>query len=306
MNVTICLCTCQRPALLERLLEKLSTFEWRGLDRHNIHLLVVDNAPLNANRVLVDAFKEGGAAPINASYHEEWQRGLVHARNTAFRIALESGADLIATLDDDDIPQEDWLLRLIEKQRETSVDIVYGTLHAHSSTRVIKQENDRGFGLPPFHTSIANMLITEKLLHMIGKGKGEGEGQFFDSRFNLIGREDTDFCIVALKAGATIASCPQSIVYFYREPSRLSSLALFRRGVAKGYATMEITRKHGTFASLCVLPVKTALKALLILATLPVAMSTEALRMRTCFRLGKLVGVMQGFLRIDPQAYYGG
>ncbi len=70
MNVTICLCTCQRPALLERLLEKLSTFEWRGLDRHNIHLLVVDNAPLNANRVLVDAFKEGGAAPINASYHE--------------------------------------------------------------------------------------------------------------------------------------------------------------------------------------------------------------------------------------------
>ncbi len=220
---------------------------------------------------------------------------------------------MIATLDDDDIPQEDWLLRLIEKQRETSVDIVYGTTHAHSSTPdaillagVIKQENDvkkndRGFGLPPFSTSIANMLVTAKLLHMIGK-----EGQFFDSRFNLIGREDTDFCIVALKAGATIASCPQSIVYFYREPSRLSSLALFRRGVAKGYATLEITRKHGTFASLCVLSVKTALKALLILVTLPVAMSTKALRMRTCFRLGRLVGASQGFLRIAPQAYYGG
>ena len=86
--------TAGRPAELDRCLEAISKQDYPAFD-----VIVVDNST-------GDDETEQIARKWNARYVRELKKGLCRARN---RGALVSSADVIAYLDDDSIPEPDWL-----------------------------------------------------------------------------------------------------------------------------------------------------------------------------------------------------
>jgi succinoglycan biosynthesis protein ExoM len=109
LRVVICVCTCQRPRMLQACLDALGcqliTPDIRPL------ILIIDNAAEPNNAAIAYDFEK--TAPYEVAYWHEPMRGLAIARNTALHMALEFGAEWIAFLDDDHIAEPDWLANMM-------------------------------------------------------------------------------------------------------------------------------------------------------------------------------------------------
>jgi glycosyltransferase involved in cell wall biosynthesis len=101
-SLDIAICTHGRPATLARCLKSLQAL---GLPTANVHVLVIDNAPVDQQTKLVIGQFPG------VDYFLEPKPGLDFARNRALR---ESDAELLAYLDDDIVVDSCWLEGLRE------------------------------------------------------------------------------------------------------------------------------------------------------------------------------------------------
>jgi len=119
MNVSIIICTADKPESLAATLDSLSKLELPvGMD---VELIVVDNRPETA-RSTVDA---ADLKNMSVHYVQEAKRGLSNARNTG--IANSTGEILIFTDDDLRFPAN-WVQALIEPITTNSADAVAGTV----------------------------------------------------------------------------------------------------------------------------------------------------------------------------------
>ena len=112
-NSTIIVCTRNRPALLRRCLEQLQRLDYQAFE-----VLVVDNnlAPTEAC---------GIAAGFEARYILCPMIGLSHARNAGI---AASYTDFVVFLDDDAIPEPDWLRELLTEFSRQEVAAVTGQI----------------------------------------------------------------------------------------------------------------------------------------------------------------------------------
>ena len=124
VRVAVCICTCDRAALLARVLAVLARVELDDLPPENVLLLVVDNRPDGQARAVCE--RQRPRLPMPLRFVEEPRPGISFARNRAVAAARAWGADLVAFLDDDDVPATDWLWQLVQRQRETEADLVFG------------------------------------------------------------------------------------------------------------------------------------------------------------------------------------
>src|SRR5210317_530301 len=124
-RVAICICTHNRAEVLKRLLLHLREIELGPYDPGAVELIVIDNNPNSATRDICE--QTGSSLPINVHYTTEPEPGITHARNRAVAVALERGARCLAFIDDDDVPQNDWLLQLLQRQEASGADLVFGS-----------------------------------------------------------------------------------------------------------------------------------------------------------------------------------
>ncbi|MGI9590846.1 MAG: glycosyltransferase family 2 protein, partial [Myxococcota bacterium] len=124
VKVSICICTCSRPAMLGRLLGSLRDVELGALEASAVEIVVVDNDPSGSARAVCET--AAARLPFPIHFAEESRRGIAFARDRLVREALARGADFLALLDDDDVPERDWLRRLLERQQETGAEVVAG------------------------------------------------------------------------------------------------------------------------------------------------------------------------------------
>ena len=101
--VSVVLCTRDRPQRVAECIRRLAR-----LDYPNYEIVVVDNAP--ADPGAVPAVLESMAAPTAVRYVVEPRGGLSWARNAGWKAA---SADIIAFLDDDEVPDAHWLAELV-------------------------------------------------------------------------------------------------------------------------------------------------------------------------------------------------
>jgi glycosyltransferase involved in cell wall biosynthesis len=106
LSCSVVIPTSGRPAELERCLAAVSTQVYPAFD-----VIVVDNSSGEDET-------EAVARKWKARYVREFKRGLCRARN---RGALVSGADVIAYLDDDSVPEPGWLQGLADEFRDPLV-----------------------------------------------------------------------------------------------------------------------------------------------------------------------------------------
>lgn len=247
-RVAVCVCTADRPLPLWRLLTALEAAERpAGCE---LLLVVVDNRPGGAAADLVGLARP--RLPFAVLLETEATPGTSFARNRAVAAALRHGADLVAFVDDDDVPRPDWLVRLIEARDASGADLVFGC-HGPSPDMPLPKWL-RGvnhfarkplpalsvFGIPAGASS-SNVLLTRRLLADLA-----AEGPPFRPEFARVGGEDTDLFVRAARRGYAYVVCPESEVCADWPPERLTWGGLTRRSFRYGVARWRLRLAHAS------------------------------------------------------------
>jgi glycosyltransferase involved in cell wall biosynthesis len=125
MNVAVCIATFRRPQGLDDLLKGLAALKLAddGLD---VKVVVVENDSDGPGREVCDRWRERFPFPL--IYGAEPRRGIPFARNTS--VALAGDVDFLAFIDDDEIPEPEWLAELLKAQARCDADLVSGPVLA--------------------------------------------------------------------------------------------------------------------------------------------------------------------------------
>ena len=116
MDLTIAVCTYNRPQRLKALLEDLSG---QTTDKNLFKVLVVDNASCDTTKKVFEEF----LGRLSVSYARQPKLGLSHARNMGMEIA---DTPYIAYLDDDVRLDKDWVSKALSVIERLSPDIFGG------------------------------------------------------------------------------------------------------------------------------------------------------------------------------------
>ncbi|SFI42702.1 glycosyltransferase family 2 protein [Methylobacterium brachiatum] len=211
MRLCLCICTCERPAGLAQLLTAIDRQRLGGRADAALRILVVDNGRSDAAIPVVEAYRAEGRFPI--TYAREPVRGLAAVRNRSLDAAATLGADWIALIDDDEVPDPDWLRSLLDTARRTGVAACVGPVVPLFERPPPAWAVAGGFfakTLPVRDGLVtdgytANALLDLRVVRALGLS--------FDMRFNTMGGEDTFFFRALLLAGHRIAWAPDAIVY---------------------------------------------------------------------------------------------
>jgi glycosyltransferase involved in cell wall biosynthesis len=238
--VALCVLTYLRPAGLTRLFGALAVLELPGpADR--LELVVIDNDPEGSAREVCESLRD--ALPFPVRYRIEKRRGIAQARNAALSVCLGT-ADLVAFLDDDEVPERDWLVELMRVQRETGADAVTGPclpLYAAPPPNWVVVGGF--FARPRWQTGrrleiayTGNVLVTTRSLAEMDS--------LFDERLGLIGGEDTDFFQRFSRAGHGIVWCDTAVVHD-EVPGECATLRwilarAYRGGAASAYIACKL------------------------------------------------------------------
>jgi succinoglycan biosynthesis protein ExoM len=247
MGVAVCVCTSERDDQLAALLAHLATIP---LPEQTIAIVVVDNRPNAATAALCR--RAAATAPIPLHYVAEPSRGISFARNRAVDAALGLGADWLALIDDDDLPEPDWLEQLLNRQQATGAAVVMGNrryvLPPGASPAAVERLLERPltddtrlwdpFGLP-FRQSTCNVLLEAGLLRRLA-----AQGPVFDPELALVGGEDLDFFCRAERSGAPFARAALSLVNQRIRMEHATVRGLLRRRFRHGLTRGILVRRY--------------------------------------------------------------
>ena len=118
-SVTVLICTYNRAALLEETLSALAAAI--PPPDCQVDIVVVDNNSSDDTRGVVERAAAAGPWPVQ--YALETSQGKSYALNRGLGM---SRGDVLALTDDDVLPAEDWLVRIVDRFRTIDVVFVFG------------------------------------------------------------------------------------------------------------------------------------------------------------------------------------
>ena len=241
-HISVCICTYQRPEMLQRLLRALEPQLTGGLFTFSV--VVADNDRAGSARVGVESFSRSSS--LGVTYCSQPERNIALTRNAA--IAHATG-DLIAFIDDDEFPVPEWLLRLYETLASGQAAAVLGPVRPHFETPppawVIqgrfceRPECPTGTTLHWQNCRTGNVLFRRNIL-------AAGEPPFREE-FGT-GGEDKDFFMRLAKTGHTFVWCNEAVVSESVPASRLTRKYMLQRALLRGKNSLRLT--HNRPASL--------------------------------------------------------
>lgn len=273
IQLSICICTFKRPALLSALLGDLQAVEWRDPDT-TCEIVVVDNDPgLSAQGVLADWQTRSRFALTADAFG---QSNIASARN---RLVSLAQGERILFLDDDQHPHDPrWLLALSDAMDAHAADAVFGAVKPLFEPQTPDWIRNAGhFDMDPPHM-LTGTPVTKDLAHcgnsLIRMACLQSVSPPFDVAYGKTGGEDSVFFQHLLTQGRKLIWCADGAVSEYVSPQRATATWLLTRSYREGqtWARTELLTHRGLtqvlhgsalFARACVL--------LLIAATLCLA-----------------------------------
>ena len=238
-SVAICVATHCRPLGLERLIRGLATLELTRCSPSAVTIVVADNDPAASARATSEALRGAIRWPIE--YVHEPRRGIPFARNACVNAARRVGAELLAFIDDDEVPEPAWLDQLLVVMRDTGAGIVTGPVLPAFEEAVPAWIQRGGFfdrerhetGASQERAVTGNVLLRMDLL--------DGMSTPFDERKPLSGGTDTHLFRRLIVAGERIVWADDAIVHEYNPSSRLTAKWLMRRSfrVSSNWSSTE-------------------------------------------------------------------
>ena len=209
----------------------LSELEKQRTDKLFTHSVVVtDNDPAQSAREFVKSFSS--KSDLRVIYTFEPQPNIALARNTALKHAE---GDFIAFIDDDEYPENDWLLNLYKTCVERKVDGVLGPVQPYFENTppawvtkgkfFVRPTHETGYRVKWEEARTGNVLFKRQILDA-------GEAPF-RSQFDTAG-EDVDFFRRMMEKGCTFIWCNEAVAYELVPASRCNRSYLLRRALLRG------------------------------------------------------------------------
>jgi len=240
LRVAVCVITYRRPAGLARLFGALEALRFAE-PAPDIRIFVIDNDPMESARDVVRELSGRMETPV--VYRTEKRPGIPQARNAALGAAM-GWADRIAFVDDDDIPEADWLGELIRVQTETGADAVTGPCPPE-------------FEEPPPAWVVAGRLFetsrcpTGTRRHvaftgnvLIRKAALAAMGELFDECLAETGGSDSEFFQRFVWSGNSIVWCDTAVVHVQVPASRVRLRWILARAYRTGTTEAYVARKR--------------------------------------------------------------
>jgi len=169
-------------------------------DRSKLSFIVVENGEAAGAFSVVNEFR----TQLDISYVNESRLGIVNARNTAVEHFLASGAEWMASFDDDEIVSSGWLSAMLDAMDSYSECRVF----AGPQIRVppinasiwfpYDRQSSMETGTKNWNVSTANVLFQRSIFST------DGLNARFDIRYNLSGGEDTQLFYMLKDLGEEI------------------------------------------------------------------------------------------------------
>lgn len=218
IRVTVCACTYRRPAGLAAMLEAVAGQRFVRRVSPRLSVVIVDNEGSEQARLVCDRFAR--AADIPMRYVHEPKRGISHARNRCLA-EVDLDCDFIAMVDDDEIPEPDWLEQLLQAQEDSGADVVEGRVvpvfPAGAPDWIVRGRyfgwhHDLNSGHTPgqrFYPELGEARTNNVLIRCAALRE---HGLLFDPRFGLSGGGDVVFFRALHAAGGRIVYAPDARV----------------------------------------------------------------------------------------------
>lgn len=225
--------TFRRPQRLAALLSRIPEQAREVGDDVITEVLVVDNDPDEAARSVA---KDRGGPEVR--YVAEPQPGIAAARNRALIEAEDF--DLLAFIDDDEVPLPGWLSSLVATWQKTGASAVAGRVITVFPEDVDPwvlaggyfQRSSRVTGTRLEVAATGNLLLDLNVVRALGTR--------FDERLGLAGGEDNRFTRELVRSGGSIVWCQESVAEDHIEANRLTRSALLRRALAHGNVSVRV------------------------------------------------------------------
>jgi len=223
-KIAICIATYNRNEDLGRLLKGLARLKFVKNPSPLLVVYVVDNTPDGSAAVVCEASKSG--MPWELRYFIEKARGITYVRNRLVG-EVNSSADLIAFIDDDEVPDENWLDELLDVFTRFDADVVAGPVYRKFSEKVEGWvEHPDLYKRPDY--------ITGDDVKLVGAGnvlmKADIFNQYsFDNRLALVGGEDMLLFLQLHHDGYKMKWCQEAVAWEHYPPERATVKWLLQR-----------------------------------------------------------------------------
>lgn len=179
--IVICVPTFKRPELLRNCLLAIAALQAPA--KYKLNIVVADNDEDKSAQSVCEIMGSNTAFPL--FYCVEIERGLSSVRNRLLKEALNLNAALVAFIDDDEQPKQDWLVQHIKNMLLFGVDVSTGPVKPLSHKLDMGDKKTKVSGSKPRNISTNNVVFDTKLI--------KTQGLRFDPYYNFIGGEDFDF-----------------------------------------------------------------------------------------------------------------
>lgn len=297
--ILIGVCTYNRPNMLRKCLNSIKTQEIpKGAE---IIIYVADNnsEPLLHIKDVVDECLQG----LKYKYLLVEKRGISFARNAILDCAVESKADFIAFIDDDQYADLSWINNLYKKITEAKVEAVQGKVIyvlPEETPDFIQKEWQVGYSEDTLlkHLGTGNVIFASKLVN--------DWGLRFRNELALTGGEDLDFFLRSQHNGGKHIYTAYAVVFETVPDERATVKWQLKRKMQDGYALSAIT--YANYGMLRLLR-KYILKAFRNLVTAPFYLlsgtltGNNALKFKAMQKIYHAIGCFAFTLRIKVHGY---
>lgn len=224
-KIDVCIATYKRPQLLKKLL--LSVLSQQTAGEFTFTVIVADN---DAQRSAEPVVRELNASGQKIIYAVEPQQNISLARNKAVSFAT---GDYIATIDDDEYADSNWLLNLYRASTSYGADVVHGPVlpefhpkTPHYIRAGFMRPNPPTGSTEKYVLNAGNTLFRSKLLEDLPTP--------FEPRFGRTGGEDSAFFYRLRGRGCRMVWCRESLVFEQVSPHRANLVWLLKRNFRNG------------------------------------------------------------------------
>jgi GT2 family glycosyltransferase len=238
-RVSVCVATCGRPIGLANLLGALEVLEIPP--GTTLQVVVVDNDPAGSVKAICDEMVARHVYSLH--YVVEKRRGIPFARNAALAVALP-GSDFVAFIDDDEIPESDWLAELLRVQDYYKADVVTGPCLPQYVEPPPSWVVDGAFHERPRHPTgtlrhvafTHNALVRAEVFEIVDR--------YFDESMALNGGDDGEFFARVFAADFQIVWADNAIVRECIPASRSTVRWILQRGFRVGTSSAWVQLNH--------------------------------------------------------------
>jgi succinoglycan biosynthesis protein ExoM len=301
-RVAICIATYRRPHGLERLLLALDRLEFRDAAPRASQVIVVDNDPDRTAEAVCRRLVPRLRWPLR--YEHEPRRGISQARNRLLAAALEQDAQVIAFLDDDEVPEPRWLDEALRGMRELGADAVAGPVVSRFESPAPPWVARGGFfeirrhptGTRLSYAGTGNLLLRSEAVRRMERR--------FDESLGLVGGEDTEFLLRFTGSGSSLVWVDEALVHEWQPPSRVCARWILQREFRRAHTWSHCERMvRPGLRTTCLRTLKGFSRIAEGLALLALSFRGRHAQIRALHTIAKGVGNLAGVAGLQYREY---